>query len=92
MENIEYSLQSLCEYLWENDHCAEIRIPLLHYKQGESYFIDKELEKRVKSVGFRWACINQSKSVRTTVFYMKRPLNMASCKELKNKQSYPVII
>ena len=85
-------LKSLGEYLWENDYCTEIRIPLVYRKIGDTYNVDTEFEKKLKGVGFRWASINNNNDIRMTIYSMRRPLNKAAHKISKKTQTYPVII
>lgn len=92
MDNIESLLRSMCEYLWEHDYCTEIRVSLVHRKVGEILSVDQELEKKLKSVGFRWACVNHSSETRITIYAMKRPLDTVAHKTSRRTQTYPVII
>lgn len=92
LQNVEASLKSLCEYLWERDNCNELRLSLVHYKMGESLAVDAELEKRVKAVGFRWVSVNQSNERRMTIYSIKRPLNTIAYKTARRKQNYPVVV
>ena len=92
-ESFENLLKNFCEYIWEHDYCNEIRVSLVHQKQnGMNGSVDVELEKKLKSVGFRWVSINHSNETTLTIYRMKRPLDTCAHKTSRRTQTYPVII
>ena len=92
MDSIESFCRNFCEYLWEHDHCVEIRVSLVHHQIGDTLTVDAELQKGIKTVGFRWISVNNRDDTRMTVFAIKRPLDTVAHKTMRRKQAYPVII
>ena len=53
--------------------------------------VDQELEKKLKTVGFRWVSVNHTQDCRMTIYQIKRPLNTIAHKTARRKQAYPVV-
>ncbi len=85
-------MKSLCEYLWEHDYCAQVKISLLHRKVDDNYTVDVELEKKIRAVGFRWVSIDNKDDCRQTIYAIKRPLDTIAHKTSRRTQTYPVVI
>lgn len=64
----------------------------MHRKIVEVFSVDPELEKKLKGVGFRWACVNHSGGTRITIYSLKRPLDTVAHKTSRRTQTYPVVI
>ncbi|KRX04065.1 hypothetical protein PPERSA_12512 [Pseudocohnilembus persalinus] len=82
-------LEKTLQFIWENDHCSEIRTALVHFQQTETDKLaaDKELTQHLKSFGFKWKSLLNDKNTgkRTTVFAIKR--DAEKLKQINEKYS-----
>ena len=53
--------------------------------------MDPDLERKIKSIGFRWVSVNHSNENRLTIYSIKRPLNTIAHKTARRKQAYPIV-
>jgi hypothetical protein len=54
-----------------------MRISLLHVPNiTNTVSVNSDFEKKLKGLGFRWVCVSNNDSIRTTVYSLKRPLNV----------------
>ncbi len=61
LTDMQKLLSTTCKYIWDYDQCTEIRIGLIHSSEVEGErSVNKTMEGVLKTLGFRWICVNNN--------------------------------